>query len=126
MLMLPALSSYEVRPQDASSLPMAESTNKPDRQCVAHSETVEDGVIEPPPPDGEFRHMKWDRWGFAGAVGTVGYLVNDPSNSLRASANSHTQGRFNGLPCAVPTVRRLESRWYAVVFYTDADWGHCN
>jgi hypothetical protein len=30
---------------------------------------------------------------------------------------------FNGIPCKVPLVGRLEGCWYAVIFCTDERWG---
>jgi hypothetical protein len=53
------------------------------------------------------------------------YLVFDPGDSLSAAAASHQPGKFNGIPCEVYRVRRLESHWYTVLFYTDEDW-RCN
>jgi hypothetical protein len=54
------------------------------------------------------------------------YLVLDPSNSLSAATKSHVPGKFNGLPCEVVQVHRLESHWYFVVFYTEASWDNCS
>jgi hypothetical protein len=34
-------------------------------------------------------------------------------------------GKFDGIPCEVRLVRRLESHWYDVLFYTDEYWGAC-
>jgi len=67
---------------------------------------------------GELKHIEWDGWGFAGAGDTTVYLVFDPTDALSAAAQSHQPGKFGGLPCEVPFVRRLQSRWYAVRFYT--------
>jgi hypothetical protein len=75
--------------------------------------------------NGEFRHIEWDGWGFAGAGDTNVYLVFDPSDSLSAAAKSHSPGKFSGIPCEISRIRRLESQWYSVVFYTDTGWGHC-
>jgi hypothetical protein len=81
-------------------------------------------LAQPDSGNGEFRHIEWDGWGFAGADTNV-YLVFDPSDSLSAAAKSHSPGKFSGIPCEVSRIRRLESQWYSVVFYTDTDWGHC-
>jgi hypothetical protein len=62
-----------------------------------------------------------DGWGFAGSD-TVVYVVFDPTNSLAGAAKSRAPGKFKGIPCEVSRVRRLESQWYSVVFYTDTDW----
>jgi hypothetical protein len=74
---------------------------------------------------GELKHIEWDGWGFAGAGDTTVYLVFDPSDSLSVAAKSHSPGKFSGIPCEIYQIRRLESQWYSVVFYTDTDWGHC-
>ena len=72
----------------------------------------------------ELRHTEWDGWGFVG-MDTVVYLVFDPGDSLATISNDHSAVRFEGIPCRVPRIRRLESHWYAVMFYTDTSWGHC-
>jgi energy-coupling factor transporter transmembrane protein EcfT len=80
-------------------------------------------LARPEPENGELKHVEWDGWGFAGAGDTNVYLVFDPTDSLSAAAKSHQPGKFNGIPCKVPLVSRLENRWYAVRFYTDERWG---
>jgi hypothetical protein len=82
-------------------------------------------LAQPESPNGELRHIEWDGWGWGGNDTTV-YLVYDPADSLSATANSHSSGKFSGLPCEVPRVRRLENHWYTVLFYTDTTWGQCN
>ncbi len=77
------------------------------------------------PADGELRHIEWEATGFAGVNNTV-YLVFDPSDSLSAAASSHAAGKYKGIPCKVPRVRRLEPQWYSVWFYTDEAWGQRN
>jgi hypothetical protein len=71
----------------------------------------------------ELKHVDWDGWGFPGAGDTTVYLVFDPTNSLAAAARSHHPGKFPGIPCTVPRITRMESQWYAVLFYTDERWG---
>jgi hypothetical protein len=83
-------------------------------------------LAQPGSASGELKHVEWDGWGFAGAGDTTVYLVFDPNDSLAAEAKSQFPGKFSGIPCEVPRVRRLESHWYAVMFYTDTDWDHCN
>jgi len=78
---------------------------------------------EPAPGNGELRHMEWEATGFAGVANVNIYLVFDPTDSLAVAAKSHSPGKFSGIPCEVPRVSRLESRWYAVLFYTDERWG---
>jgi hypothetical protein len=74
------------------------------------------------PPNGELKHVEWDGWGFPGAGNTYVYLVFDPSDSLAAAAKKHEPGKFDGIPCKVLRVSRLEDRWYAVLFYTGQAW----
>ena len=80
---------------------------------------------QPASASGEFKHIEWDGWGWAGQD-TTAYLVFDPADSLSLAASSHLSGKFAGIPCGVPNVRRLESQWYVVTFYTNQDWGRCN
>jgi hypothetical protein len=77
------------------------------------------------PANGEFRHTEWDAWGWGGEDTTV-FLVFDPGDSLSSAASIHQPGKFDGIPCAVPEVSRLERQWYAVRFYTNRDWQRCN
>jgi hypothetical protein len=81
-------------------------------------------LATPDLPNGELKHIEWDGWGWGGQ-NTVVYLVFDPTDSLSSAAKSHSPGKFRGVPCKVPLVRRLESRLYSVVFYTNTDWDHC-
>jgi len=82
-------------------------------------------LAQPVSSNGDFKHTEWDGWGWAG-INTSVYLVFDPTDSLAAAAKSHQPGKFKGIPCAVPWVRRLQSHWYRVMFYTDQDWGGCS
>jgi hypothetical protein len=81
-------------------------------------------LAEPVPADREFRHVEWDGWGWGGEDTSV-YLVFDPQDSLASAASVHQPGKFDGIPCLVPEVSRLESQWYAVRFYTDENWDSC-
>jgi hypothetical protein len=74
---------------------------------------------------GEMKHIEWDGWGWVGQDTTV-YLVFDPTNSLSKAAREHRPGKFNGIPCEVPAIDRMEKNWYAVRFYTDERWGRRN
>lgn len=76
------------------------------------------------PRNGELKHVEWDGWGFAGQDTTV-YLVFDPADSLSASAPGRQSTKFDGIPCAVDEVSRLESHWYVVRFFTNEDWDDC-
>jgi hypothetical protein len=75
--------------------------------------------------NGELRHIEWDGWGFAGVGDTVVYLVFDPSNGLAKAAQRQAEGKFDGIPCKVFQVHRLESDWYSVLFYADTTWNQC-
>src|SRR5665213_3424679 len=93
---------------------------------LIHSKAYKTEVFAVPnSKNGEFKHVEWDGWGFPGAGDTVAYLVFDPKDSLAAAAKSRSYGKFNGIPCEIFNVRRLENDWYAVYFYTDTDWDHC-
>jgi len=82
-------------------------------------------LAQPASASGEFKHIEWDGWGFAGSD-TVEYLVLDPADSLSTLTRSHSAGKLGGIPCEVSRVRRLESHYYRVLFYTETDWTHCN
>ena len=80
------------------------------------------------PPTGStvgLKHIEWDGWGFGGND-TVVYLVFDPDNALAHAARSGLAGKYRGLPCEVYRVRRFQSQWYTVQFYTDTDWNGCD
>src|SRR6266851_2681487 len=91
-----------------------------------HSKIYKTQVLaQPASANGELKHVVWEWWGFAGS-NTVDYLVFDPNDSLASAAKSHSTGKFSGLPCEVFRVRRLESHWYCVLFYTNSAWDHCD
>jgi hypothetical protein len=71
------------------------------------------------------QHTEWDSWGFGGED-TVVYLVFDPNNVLAAASKDHPSGILNGIPCEVSRIRRLESHWYAVRFFTGTSWNRCD
>ena len=83
-------------------------------------------LAQPSPVNGELRHMEWEATGFAGVVNNTLYLVFDPTDLLLPAARSHSLGKYSGIPCEVLLVRRLESHWYWVRFYTDEEWGQRN
>jgi hypothetical protein len=93
---------------------------------LGRSREYKDKVLAQPASNGELRHIEWDGSGFAGIANQTVYLVFDPSDSLSAGGEGRGRNKFNGVPCEVPPVQRLESHWYSVVFYTDQDWSHCN
>jgi hypothetical protein len=82
-------------------------------------------LAQPSPPNNELKHIEWDGSGFAGVANNTVYLAFDPADTLSKAAKSHRPGKFNGIPCEVLMVRRLESHWYAVLFYTDQTWDQC-
>ena len=83
-------------------------------------------VLSQPASGGaDFKHIEWDAWGWVPAGDTNVYLVFDPADSLAAASRANRGGKFDGIPCKVPQVHRLESHWYTVYFYTDESWGHC-
>lgn len=79
-------------------------------------------VAQPEPTNGELRHVEWEGWGWGGQDSVI-YLVFDPSDSLSQAASSRQPGKYIGIPCEVYLVRRLESHWYTVWFYTNYEWG---
>jgi hypothetical protein len=96
---------------------------------LASSHDYEKEVLaQPISAKGELRHIEWDASGFAGVANNTVYLVFDPADTLSTAAKNHQPGKFNGIPCEVRCIRRLESHWYAVLFYTDEYWGQgkCN
>jgi hypothetical protein len=79
-------------------------------------------LAQPNSANEELKHIEWDGWGWAGMDTTV-YLVFDPTDSLSQAASNHQPGKYSGIPCKVFLVRRLESHWYTVWFYTNYEWG---
>jgi hypothetical protein len=59
------------------------------------------------------------------AQNTEVYLVYDPTDSLSVAALINESGKFEGIPCEVRVVRRLENHWYTVLFYTSTTWDYC-
>ena len=83
-------------------------------------------LTQPDSANGALRHIEWDGWGFPGAGDTIEYLVFDPNDSLLTAAGNDSPGKFSGIPCEVARVRRLESHFYAILFYTETNWDQCN
>lgn|SRR5579862_1574010 len=103
----------------------ASSVRNPIKWVLLSSEYKTEVLAQPIPPDGEFKHIEWDSWGWAGMDTSV-YLVFDPTDSLAPAAKSHQPGKFNGIPCKVPRVSRMQSHWYIIMFYTNDVWGRCS
>jgi len=83
-------------------------------------------LAQPAPANEELRHIYWDGWGMFAQDFSV-LLVFDPTDSLSIPARSGQSGTFNGIPCEVSIVRRMESHWYTVEFagYVDESWDKC-
>ena len=74
--------------------------------------------------NGEFKHVEWDGdgWG-SGATGDwMGYVVFNPSDSLSAATMTNVPTQYEGIPCKVILVRRLETQWYSVVLDMNQFW----
>ena len=78
-------------------------------------------------PPGDYKHIEWDGWGFAGAGDTTVYLVSDPDDTLARQLKAQKPPTFSirGVPCEIWKYQRLENHWYIVTFYTDLSWNHC-
>jgi hypothetical protein len=76
---------------------------------------------QPEPPSGQLKHIEWGSWGFAGQDTSV-FLAFDPADALAPADGIERPGKLSGLPCAVFQVRRLESHWYTVQFFTNTYW----
>ena len=83
-------------------------------------------LAQAPPANGQLKHLEWESLGWGPIGPTIVYLVFDPTDSLSEAAKSRRPGRFSGIPCEVPRIQHLESRWYAVTFYTEERWGEHN
>ena len=94
------------------------------RWLIWSTDYKSEAQAQPASVSGELKHLEWDGWGWAGMDTTV-YLVFDPTDSLSDAAKSRRPGKFKGIPCEVPLVKRIESRWYAVEYYTNAGWNRC-
>lgn len=82
-------------------------------------------LAQPTLEGGGLKHIEWEATGFAGVANNTVYLVFDPTDSLSTAATTRSPGKYSGIPCEVVLVRRLESRWCSVLFYTDERWGDC-
>lgn len=94
-------------------------------EWLLFSRHLKSEVLAQTATNGELKHIEWGGWGWAGQDTTV-YLVFDPADSLMAAAKARQSGKFSGLPCEVYRVRRLETHWYTVQFYTGQTWGRSN
>jgi hypothetical protein len=91
---------------------------------MVHSRQYKSEVLaQPTSGKAELKHIEWDASGLAGIANNTVFLVFDPDDTLSMAAESRQPGKINGIACEVRSVRRLESHWYAVLFYTDEYWG---
>jgi hypothetical protein len=91
---------------------------------MVHSRKYKTEVLSQPSyGNTELKHIEWDGSGFAGVANDTLYLVFDPQDSLSTASGRQPPIEINGVPCKVRNIRRLESQWYAVLFYTDELWG---
>ncbi|HEY1903211.1 MAG TPA: hypothetical protein VGG56_12305 [Terracidiphilus sp.] len=94
-------------------------------QWLLHSHKLKASIqMQPAPNNGELRHAEFDGAGWAG-MDTVEYLVFDPTDLLTIPISNHSKGRFPGIPCEVPMIRRMDRSWYVVTYYTNAEWNKC-
>jgi hypothetical protein len=83
-------------------------------------------LAQPQPQEGELQHMEWDAWGFPGEGDSFVFLVYDPKDTLAAAVSARYSGKFNGIPCQVPHLIRMESQWYLAQYYPDTSWNECS
>jgi hypothetical protein len=70
-------------------------------------------VLAQPDVTGELKHTEWDGWGWAGQDTTVLSGIRPHRFLVNGSART-SPGKFNGIPCEVSLVDRMEKNWYAV------------
>jgi hypothetical protein len=96
------------------------------RWLIWSHEYKQEVLAQPASANGDLKHIEWDASKFAGVANNTAYLVLDPTDTLSAAARNTQAAKFNGVPCKVRAIRRLENQWYAVLLYTDQAWGECN
>jgi hypothetical protein len=79
-------------------------------------------VLSQSATNAELRHIEWDGWGGTPVGDWTAYIVYDPTDSLSATSNSIMAAKYNGIPCNVISVRRLEKNWYSVVLDMNEFW----
>lgn len=97
---------------------------RPTLTWFAWSRQYKGEVLARPASMGELQHIEWDGdgWG-SGATGDwMGYVVFDPSDSLSRAASTHNASMYQGIPCRVVRVCRLEKHWYSVVLDMNQFW----
>jgi hypothetical protein len=96
------------------------------RWLIRSHEYKQQVLAQPTSANGDLKHIEWDASGFAGVANNTAYLVFDPADTLSAAARNNQVAKFNGVPCKVRAIRRLEDHWCSVLFFTDQAWGECN
>ena len=111
----------------SGALQRNEPTLRPSLRWLLWSRQYKADVLAQPDPENhQFKHVIWDTWGpFVQTGFNVTYLVFDPSDSLEKAARAQEPGRYDGIPCEVFSVARLEKQWYAVSFNADENWVNC-
>ncbi len=97
---------------------------RPHLRWLVWSQRYKSEVLETAPGNGEFKHVEWDGdgWGDGVTGDWMGYVVFDPSDSLSATTKSGVPADYDGIPCKVILVRRLERQWYSVVLDMNQFW----
>ncbi len=105
----------------------ADAAHEHARWLLSSRSSKEKVLATPEVPIGDFRHIEWDGWGFAGVGDTTVYLVYDPSEALSNQLTGKKQPAITllGVPCGIWKAERMEDHWYLVTFYTDLSWYHC-
>ena len=102
-----------------------ESVLRPELRWLLWSRHYKEELLAQRDTGSGFRHLEWDSWGFVPSGNNTVYLVYDPSDSLAAVTGAREPLKVSGIPCAVPSIHRLEKQWYSVLFYTDEQWENC-
>jgi hypothetical protein len=81
----------------SAALLINEGTLRPALRWLLWSRHLKAEVAQTTPPNGELKHMAWDRWSGTRAGDWTAYVVFDPTESLSAAAASHASGMFSGV-----------------------------
>lgn len=96
------------------------------RWLVWSREYKKEVLAQPVSTNGDLKHIEWDVSGFAAVANNTVYLVFDPTDTLSEVAGKDQAVKINRVSCKVRAIHRLESHWYAILFYTDQVWDDCN
>lgn len=113
----------------AGALLRAQGVLRPSLRWLLWSHRLKAEVLaQPTLANGELKHIEWDGWGGAPVGDWTAYVVFDPTDSLSVAAKNGSSGSYNkyqGIPCDVGSVRRLESHWYSVQLGMNEWWERC-